>query len=150
MAEDDCELICIFFLKKMMCFKYHFCRHLFSEVLSTGSCYYQRLRLKKNKWGLSMKAVQSWHLLCFQRLLKSQGLYYSCLPCWCHICSSCCCRVLLIACVFRSDDLSLCQAAVFNPGQLHLALLLSWPIWNLLIALLFQRIAVWFWVRETD
>lgn len=91
-----------------------FCWALMISLSRSG--FRHQLCLKIKCQGCAWKMVRSWHLLCSQRLLKSQGLYYSCLPCWCH--SSCCCCVFLIACVYWSDDLSLCQAAVFNPGQL--------------------------------
>lgn len=58
--------------------------------------------------------------------------------------------LLLSHCVYRPDDLLLCQAAVFNPGQLPSYPCCSRPVRNLLIGLLFlRRISVWFKVRET-
>lgn len=63
------------------------------EMSFSGLGYHRWLRLKIKCQGCSQKTARLWHLLCFQRLLKSQGLYYSCLPCRCHISSSCCCCV---------------------------------------------------------
>lgn len=95
--------------------KWHFCQaQVYILFLRSGCHHWEQV---KNKTSSIWMKVQLWHLLRFQHL-RVRGSIIHVLHVGEVSCSSCWSYVFLIASVYRSDELSLCQAWVFNPGQL--------------------------------